>query len=102
MKKSTSNLTRRTFVQRAALAGANDLRLPCLSEKQDFINCVKSRKEAIIPAEIGHRDASIAQIGFIASKLGRKLQWNPVAERFVGDEAANQMLSRPMREPSAV
>ena len=83
-------------------AGPNEIQLPRLSEKDDFINCVKSRKEPIIPAEIGHRDATIAQIGFIASKLGRKLQWDPVAEKFIGNEAANRMLSRPMRGPWAV
>ena len=83
-------------------AGPNEIQLPRLSEKEDFINCVKSRKEPIIPAEIGHRDATIAQIGFIASKLGQKLQWDPVTEKFIGNEAANRMLSRPMRGPWAV
>ncbi len=31
--------------------------------------------------------------------LGRKLQWNPEQERFVGDEEANRRLSRTMRTP---
>jgi len=32
-------------------------------------------------------------------RLGRRLQWDPAAEQFVGDEQANAMLTRPMREP---
>jgi myo-inositol 2-dehydrogenase/D-chiro-inositol 1-dehydrogenase len=31
--------------------------------------------------------------------LKRRLQWNPQAERFVGDDEANAMLSRPERAP---
>jgi len=32
-------------------------------------------------------------------KLGRKLKWNPETEKFVGDDEANSMLSRPQRAP---
>jgi hypothetical protein len=31
--------------------------------------------------------------------LGRKLTWNGSREQIVGDEEAQQMLSRPQREP---
>jgi hypothetical protein len=30
-------------------------------------------------------------------KTGRRLHWDPVAERFIGDDAANAMLSRQQR-----
>jgi len=33
----------------------------------------------------------------IVRELGRKLQWDPDAERFVGDEEANKSLDRPKR-----
>ncbi len=34
-----------------------------------------------------------------ALDLGRKLKWDPKAERFDNDDQANAMLTRPMRKP---
>jgi hypothetical protein len=34
--------------------------------------------------------------------LGRKLKWDPDAERFAGDDEANTMLSRKQREPYTI
>jgi predicted dehydrogenase len=68
-------------------------------EHRNFIDCVKSRKPCYAPAETGHRTISIAHIGNIAMLLGRKLRWNPAAERFIADAEADAMLSRKQREP---
>jgi|ETNmetMinimDraft_30_1059905.scaffolds.fasta_scaffold17920_2 predicted dehydrogenase len=68
-------------------------------EHRDFLNCVKSREETYAPAETGHRTISISHIGNIAMLLGRKLRWNPDAEKFINDDQANSMLSRAMRQP---
>ncbi|MGC8743622.1 MAG: Gfo/Idh/MocA family protein [Verrucomicrobiia bacterium] len=68
-------------------------------EHRNFLDCVKSRKQCYAPAEIGHRTITIAHIGNIAMMLGRKLKWNPIEEKFVNDETANQMLDRPRRKP---
>jgi hypothetical protein len=35
-------------------------------------------------------------------KTGRRLRWDPVAERFIGDDEANAMLSRPQRAAYAI
>jgi len=67
--------------------------------KQNFLDCIKSRKDTICTAEIGHRSASVCHLGNIAMKLGRKLKWDPKAERFINDSAANNMLTRAMRAP---
>lgn len=64
---------------------------------RNFLDCVKSRKDPICTAEIGHRSATICNIGNIAMRLGRKLDWDPAAERFTSDEEANTMLGRKMR-----
>ena len=79
--------------------GPNDVKFPLITEKQDFVNCIKNRKETMIPAEIGHRTASLCQIGHIAVQTGAKLEWNPETERFVGHDQANQLLTRPQRAP---
>ena len=65
----------------------------------NFIDCVKTRKQTICPAEIGHRSASLCHLGVIAIRLGRKLEWDPVKEQFVGDSEASGWISRPMRKP---
>ncbi|MBM3335230.1 Gfo/Idh/MocA family oxidoreductase [Candidatus Sumerlaeota bacterium] len=68
-------------------------------EHRNFLDCVRSRKDCYAPAEVGHRTVAIAHIGNISMLLGRKLKWDPNKERFVGDDEANKMLSRPMRPP---
>jgi hypothetical protein len=66
---------------------------------RNFIDCVLARKEPVAPIEHAHRSISIGHLGNISLRLGRNLQWDPGAERFVGDDTANSMLSRPMRAP---
>lgn len=65
----------------------------------NFFDCVRSRKPAICEPEIGHRSASLCHLGVIALRLGRELKWDPAKESFLGDDAANQWLARPRREP---
>jgi len=67
--------------------------------RQNFLDCIKSRKETIAPAEVGHRSISVGLLGEIAMLTERKLQWDPDKEIFLNDEQANRMLSRPMRSP---
>ena len=66
---------------------------------QNFLDCVKSRKETVAPAEVGHRSISVGLLGEIAMLTERKLRWDPQKEVFLDDEQANRMLSRPMRSP---
>jgi len=65
----------------------------------NFLRCVRSRNETVAPAEIAHRTTTICHMGNIAMLLDRKLKWDPKEEVFIGDEEANRMRSRPMREP---
>lgn len=84
--------------------GPNETRLfTCpAGEHRNFLDCVKSRKDPYFPAEIGHRCSSVMHIGNIAMRLGRKLRWNPAVERFIDDETANRLLSKPTRAPWSV
>ena len=68
-------------------------------EADDFIKCVKSRKDPYFPVEIGHRVSTVCHLGNLAIKLGRKLHWDPKAEQFKDDDGANALMSRPMRSP---
>jgi len=63
----------------------------------NWLDCIKSRERPICDVEVGHRSATVCHLGNLARQLGRRLQWDPVAERFVGDEEANQHLDRPRR-----
>ncbi|MBC8215249.1 MAG: Gfo/Idh/MocA family oxidoreductase [Candidatus Marinimicrobia bacterium] len=69
---------------------------------QNFLDCVKNRKQPIAPAETGHRSNSISILGEISMLTDRKLRWNPEKERFIGDDEANRFLSRAMRSPWTV
>jgi predicted dehydrogenase len=78
----------------------NEIRLPrSPGHMRNFIDCVKSRKEPVAPIEQAHRSITVAHLGNIALRLGRNVKWDPAAEKFIGDEKANEMLSRPMRKP---
>jgi len=69
---------------------------------RNFIDCVISRKETAAPIEQAHRSITIAHLGNISLRLGRDLHWDPAQEQIIGDESANQMLSRPMRKPWSI
>lgn len=65
----------------------------------DWIDAVRTRRQPIASAPVGHRSNSACIVSWIAMKLGRPLEWDAKAERFVNDDEANAMLSRPEREP---
>jgi predicted dehydrogenase len=69
------------------------------NHKGNFYECVKSRAKTIAPAEVAHRSCSVCLLGQIGMQLGRKLQWDPATEQFVGDAEANRLLPKPMRGP---
>jgi len=69
------------------------------NHKANFFDCVRTRKQPICTAEIGHRSASVCHLGAISTRLGRALQWDPQKEQFLNDTEANQWLSREQRKP---
>lgn len=71
-----------------------DLEFPQREDKADFIYAIGKNApgEVMIDAEIGHRTCSMCQIAHIAIRRGRRLDWDPVAERFGGDDEANKTL----------
>jgi predicted dehydrogenase len=83
-----------------SVIGENEIHLYVSESQQgNWLDCIKSRKEPISPVEIGHRACTVCLVTHIAMKLGRKLNWDPDKEKFVNDNEANAMLSRPQRAP---
>jgi predicted dehydrogenase len=66
---------------------------------RNWIDCMRSLKPTIAPAEIAHRSCTACLLQQIAMHLKRKLYWDPRNERFINDDEANSMLSRPQRVP---
>ena len=64
---------------------------------QDWIDAIKNHTRPISDVETGHRTSSVCNIANIAYELERPLKWDPKKERFLGDDSANMMLTRPFR-----
>ena len=73
---------------------------PFKNHYADWLKAIKTRKQPICPAEIGHRSASICNIANIAYELRRPLRWNPEKEKFVKDIDANKLKKRKDRKYS--
>ena len=65
---------------------------------QNWLDCIRTRQRPVADVEIGHRSVSMCHLATITRRIGRRLQWDPVKEQFVGDEQANKLVSRPRRQ----
>jgi len=78
----------------------NDIHLhPSGNHEANWIDCIKTRNTPICDAEIGHRTATICHLSGIAERLGRPIEWDPVEEKILGDQAAARWIDRPRRAP---
>ncbi|HVU16685.1 MAG TPA: Gfo/Idh/MocA family oxidoreductase [Candidatus Didemnitutus sp.] len=67
------------------------------SHHRNWLECVKSRARPLAPADVAHSANTACILSWIAMKTERPLTWDAKAERFVNDDLANAMLSRPER-----
>ncbi|MEK7676698.1 MAG: Gfo/Idh/MocA family oxidoreductase [Verrucomicrobiota bacterium] len=67
--------------------------------QKNLIDCFKSRGQTVCPIEVAVRSDALCHLSDIAMRLGRKLHWDPQAERFHNDDTANRMLARTLRSP---
>jgi predicted dehydrogenase len=65
----------------------------------DFIHCVKTREKPFRDIEIASHTMAVCHLGSIAYELKRSLKWDQAKQEFIGDEEANRLTRRAMREP---
>jgi len=68
--------------------------------RQDWVNCVRSRKQPNCPIETGARTVAVCHLGNVAYLHGKELQgkslrWDPRKWAFIGNDQANQWRDYP-------
>ncbi|MHA8060464.1 Gfo/Idh/MocA family protein [Aquirufa beregesia] len=63
----------------------------------DFIQAIRNRTMPICDVEVGHRTASVCNMGNIAYAVNKSLEWNPKTEKF-NDAEANALLGRKLNK----
>ena len=64
-----------------------------------FTESVRTRRKFALNEMNGHRSCTLVNLGILAVRLGRTLHFDPDAQRFRDDEAANRLIDQPMRAP---
>lgn len=65
----------------------------------DWLRAIRKRTKPICDVEIGHRSATVCNIGNLAYEMKRPVKWDPVNEKFTNSEDANRFLGRNFRSP---
>ena len=69
------------------------------SHTGNFLECIRSRKQPNADVEIGRLSTTITHLGNICTRLKRDVHFDPAAENFGTDKAANAMLEKAYRAP---
>lgn len=82
----------------------NDIEIPVTiarspGHQQNFIDAVKSRQQPESNLAYAREMTIPMHLAMISFRLKRKLKWDPLKERFIGDTAADYLLSRTYRKP---
>lgn len=65
----------------------------------DFLDAVRNRKKFALNEQNGYRSCTLVNMAKVAVQLGRPLKFDPEAQVFIDDEAANRLSNQPMRSP---
>jgi hypothetical protein len=65
---------------------------------RNFLDCVKSRQQPVLNLEVGHHVSTVAHLGNIAYRTGRKLNWDSATQKIV-DEGADKLVGVKYRAP---
>ncbi|NLF68051.1 MAG: Gfo/Idh/MocA family oxidoreductase [Candidatus Anammoximicrobium sp.] len=69
------------------------------SHHRNWFNAIRSRNRPACDVAVGCQSTIVSHLGCIAYWTGRALKWDPAAEQFLGDDEANRLLFRALREP---
>ncbi len=71
--------------------------------KNNFIECIRTRKKANADVEVGHQSVLLCHLANISYRVGNKqLEFDPKSETFTNCDQANMYLKREYREPWVV
>jgi predicted dehydrogenase len=65
----------------------------------DLLSAIGSRGKPVADIEQGYISTTACILANLSMQLGRSLTWDPATQQIVGDDEANQHLSRPYRDP---
>jgi predicted dehydrogenase len=66
---------------------------------RNFLDCVKSRKQPVLNLEIGHHVSTVAHLGNIAYRTGRKINWDGKNQKIIDDPGADLLVGTKYRNP---
>ena len=70
-----------------------------INHLRNFIDAIRRKVEPESPIDSAIRSDLISHLSNIAVRTGRKIHWDPVKEKIVGDPEAAKMTSRQLRAP---
>ena len=65
----------------------------------EFEEAVRTRNKFALNERNGHRSCTLVNLAIAAVRMGRPLRYDPIKQRFIGDEEANRLVTQPMRAP---
>jgi len=70
-----------------------------MNHKEDWLRAIKRGTQPCMNVEVGHRVATMCNLGNLSYILGRKLHWDGATQQVIGDAQANRLLGKPQRHP---
>jgi len=66
---------------------------------RNFLDCVKSRQQPVENLGVGHHVSTVAHLGNIALRTGRRVVWDHAKEQVAGDAEADRLVATSYRAP---
>jgi predicted dehydrogenase len=84
--------------------GVDPMQTGAIGHLANFYDAVRANDPKLLRASIEeiHRSTVLCHLANISYRVGRKLQFNPESEKFVGDAEADQLVTRQYRKPFIV